>query len=324
MRDERALLERCAAAALQQWDVDVESVEFKGVRENATFRVVDTDGAAFALRIHRAGYHTLAELSSEIQWTTALAAAGVDTPRPVPTRDGVGHAIVPFGDGETRHVGLIEWIDGVSLGSLVQRGDDTVGLYRALGALLASMHEQVDRFDPDPSFSRHRLDADALLGDDPWWGRFWQLDEMSLDEADLIDAARAHCRAVLDDYGEPARTFGLIHADLHEENVLVHDGRPFAIDFDDAGFGWHQYDLAVPLVELDGTPSFGAHRDALVDGYRTLRALSDDDLALLPVFLTVRHLVTVGWMHSHANDRGARFQRYLGRAVRSGRDLLDR
>ena len=54
-----------------------------------------------------------------------------------------------------------------------------------------------------------------------------------------------------------------------------------------------------------------------------LERVGDDDLALLPVFLTVRHLVTVGWVHSHANDRGAMLRAYLDRAVRSSRELLD-
>jgi len=40
------------------------------------FRVDSEDGRAYALRVHRPGYHTLAELESEPHWTAALNEAG--------------------------------------------------------------------------------------------------------------------------------------------------------------------------------------------------------------------------------------------------------
>ena len=44
---------------------------------------------------------------------------------------------------------------------------------------------------------------------------------------------------------------GLIHADLHYENFLFHDGVARAIDFDDCGWGFYLYDVAVTLWELE-------------------------------------------------------------------------
>jgi hypothetical protein len=113
-------IRRCAERALEFWDLDVSSIVFVAARENAVFRVECADGAGYALRIHRQGYHSLAELESENEWTTALSDAGIDTPRPVPTRAGPAYATVPYGPhGETRQVGLIEWIDGVPLDEAV-------------------------------------------------------------------------------------------------------------------------------------------------------------------------------------------------------------
>ena len=45
-------------------------------------------------------------------------------------------------------------------------------------------------------------------------------------------------------------TFGLIHADLHLDNTLFADGEARLIDFDDCGFGYRIYDVAVALWEL--------------------------------------------------------------------------
>ncbi len=98
-------------------------------------------------------------------------------------------------------------------------------------------------------------------------------------------------------YGKPSRTFSLIHADLHPRNVLIDGAHAAVIDFDDAGFGWHQYDLAVALVTYQDRPDFRLFRDACITGYRSLRAISDADLAMLPMFLLIRDLAQVGWFH---------------------------
>lgn len=54
-------------------------------------------------------------------------------------------------------------------------------------------------------------------------------------------------RAAMDMLGERSATFGLIHADLHLDNVLFAGGEARPIDFDDCGLGHWLYDIAVTL-----------------------------------------------------------------------------
>jgi len=68
------------------------------------------------------------------------------------------------------------------------------------------------------------------------------------------------------------------------------------IDFDDCGFGWHVYDMAVALYQLEGSRRFEALQAAFVRGYRSRRALSDATVALIPMFLLVRGLAVIGWL----------------------------
>ena len=68
-----------------------------------------------------------------------------------------------------------------------------------------------------------------------------------------------------------------------------------AFDFDDAGFGWHQYDLAVVLFGLEELPYFDEISEALVDGYRSARPFSEEAASLLPLFLLIRRLVLISW-----------------------------
>ena len=89
--------------------------------------------------------------------------------------------------------------------------------------------------------------------------------------------------------------YSLIHADFHPNNVIVNGERLHVIDFDDAGFGWHAYDFAVALYHYQDAPNHPAIRDALLDGYRQVRPLADDTVAMIPLFLLIRSLASIGW-----------------------------
>lgn len=267
--DDSIALRRCAEDALQYWDLDLRDLRFVVAGENAVFRVSGSDGTEFAVRVHRQGYHSLAELESENEWTTALNAAGINTPRPVVTRLGSAYATVPFGtSGNTRQVGLVQWIDGAPSSTLAEGGAEPLALYLDLGAVMARMHEQAVAWTPSAGFVRHALDAEGLIGDAPWWGPFWDVPEMTDADKAVVQAARHRMYQSLVDYGKGRGTYSLIHADLLPQNVLVCNGSPYVIDFDDAGYGWHQYDMAVALITVSDRDDFSDYRDALVRGYR--------------------------------------------------------
>jgi Ser/Thr protein kinase RdoA (MazF antagonist) len=103
----------------------------------------------------------------------------------------------------------------------------------------------------------------------------------------------------LSEYGKDRGSYSMIHADLHPRNVLECGDQLHVIDFDDAGFGWHQYDIAVALFDHVMNPDFEAIHDALIAGYRSQRPVSDEALELLPLFLLIRALASLGWL----NDR---------------------
>ena len=85
---DRATLGAIAERALDEWDICAARLELISISENTVFRV-DTDvGETYVLRIHRPGYHNLAELNSEQQWTAALKQAGIGVPLPRLTREG--------------------------------------------------------------------------------------------------------------------------------------------------------------------------------------------------------------------------------------------
>lgn len=308
-----ARLTECATRGLQQWDLDVRSVEFFTARENAVFRAVLADGRVVAVRVLRPGYHTLAELESEVEWTTALADAGIRTPRVERARTGAAYVEVPYGDGETRVMGVSEWVAGEVLATSLLEPEG-VEVCRRLGVLTARLHEHASSWVPSPRFTRHRLDLDGLLGESPWWGRFWDVPEITASQRPLVEATRAYLYELLRDLDTSPRVFGLIHADLLPHNVLVHDGEPYVIDFDDAGFGWHHYDMAVSLYDIADAAARAERRAALLAGYRTVREFSAAGEALLPAFHVLRQLQVIGWLHPRIDDLLAVNRRTVTRA----------
>ena len=292
-----------ADLALEEWNLSVAKIELVSRSENVVFRVDSEADRSYALRVHRPGYHTLAELESEPLWTAALNEAGIGAPVAEPTRAGAHYAVVGVPDTqEVRHVGLVPWFEGVPLNEMIDKAAsdaDRDSHFEQLGRLIATMHDQAVAWRPPSHFERHAFDADGLTGEAPFWGRFWDIAELTAEQRKTLIEARHWIHAQLSEYGKNRGTYSMIHADLRSANVLVHGDRVFVIDFDDAGFGWHQYDLAVALFDYITSPDYGSIRDALIAGYRSQRSISDEDLALLPLFVLARMVASLGWL----NDR---------------------
>jgi len=69
------------------------------------------------------------------------------------------------------------------------------------------------------------------------------------------------------------------------------------IDFDDAGYGWHQYDIATALTHWQTKPNAAEIERAFLAGYRANRPVPDEALSLIPQFRLIRWMATIGWFH---------------------------
>ena len=299
--DEQAF-RQVALLALPHWDLQPTCVSLIKMRENAVFRI-DCEGEhKVVLRVHRHGYHSDAALRSECEWMDALGREGIRVPRVVRSRRGRTFEVVRAPANAVGHcVDVIEWIGGQQLGSLeegVDGGDaEITRKYLIVGETMARMHNQSSRWQPGEGFARHSWCEEGLVGEQPLWGRFWELEVLSLPQRRLLAEARHAIRHDLVAMGRASDSYGLIHADLVPENFLVEDDDVRVIDFDDAGYGWHLFDVATSLYFLKPQPYFEVAKRALVEGYRRRRSLSDGALTRLPLFLAARATTYLGWVH---------------------------
>ena len=115
---------------------------------------------------------------------------------------------------------------------------------------------------------------------------------------------------------------GLIHADLHLDNALFVREEVGLIDFDDCGFGYRLYDIAVALWELRGRDDYESFRAALVAGYTEHRPLPPDQLAHLDAFIAAREVAFALWFAGTAEVNPA-FRDQLEGELAGTADSLD-
>ncbi|MEZ5500231.1 MAG: phosphotransferase [Steroidobacteraceae bacterium] len=315
--DPQAQAERLAglvAKALQKWQLTPASLSLIKFRENAVFCATLANGTRYAVRVHRPGYHDDDELRSELQWMRALDEYGFEVPRVLPDRSGalfntVSHPEVP----EARQVDVFDWVNGRQLGSVEASNDDgttaaedLVRAFRIAGTLAAKLHNHASQWVLPPGFKRHAWDCDGLVGEQPFWGRFWELEALDEPQRKLVLAARDRLRADLAVLDRSSSSYGLIHADFAPENLLIDGDRVRLLDFDDAGFGWHMFEIATSLFFYRQHPSYRALQDALIAGYRDERALATGALAQLPMLTAARGFTYLGWVHTRRETETAR------------------
>jgi Ser/Thr protein kinase RdoA (MazF antagonist) len=280
-------------------------------RENHVFEMSLPSGRA-ALRLHRAGYQSPAAIRSELWWCAELAQAGLPVPAALPALD--GSPLVALPDG--RHASAIAWIEGTGLGEaglpFARSRTEVLDLHHALGALLARLHRTTDALTLPADFSRPRWDRDGLVGETPFWGRFWEHPAATPDQREVLVRARGALREVI------SGDFGLIHADVLRENVLVNENSVSLIDFDDSGFGYRLYDLGTALSQNLYEPAYPEIRDALMVGYGTT------DLAMVEVFTLARTLASVGWTMPRLAPDDPIHKSHLQRAVMCAGRVLNR
>ena len=143
---------------------------------------------------------------------------------------------------------------------------------------------------------------------------------MSNEDRDLFIAACSTASQQLA-HLEDQLDYGLIHADLVRENVLVDGDSLQFIDFDDGGFGFRLFDLATVLMPNLYEPDFPKLQAALLSGYRSIRNI---DTSALDLFMMLRSATYVGWIITRMDEDGsdARNARFIKRTRMLAEDYL--
>lgn len=97
-----------------------------------------------------------------------------------------------------------------------------------------------------------------------------------------------HYVSCMERIGKSEGKFGIIHADMHTENVHFHGDTLTVFDFDHCAYGWRAYDLALVYSVPEN------HREAIYAGYESKRPLSAVERDSIRDFAALRNLWDIG------------------------------
>jgi len=240
---------------------------FKGIAEGVenTNYLLQTEKGPFILTLYEKRVSP-SDLPFFLNLMEHLAGAGINCPTPV--RDASGRNL---GQLAGRPAAIVTFLQGVWLRR------PSLEHCRAVGAALAGLHLA------GQSFPMHRDNALGVAGWRPLFNRFdAQADQIVPGLSQLI----ARELDVLERAWPADLPGGVIHADLFPDNVFFLDGRLSGlIDFYFACNDAFAYDVAVCLNAWCFTPDVGFDRgkgEALLQGYESVRVLSDPERQALP------------------------------------------
>lgn len=296
-----------ARAALGAYRRDPDTtLRLLSLSENATYLAGDPDGDTepLVLRVHRPDYHSVTGIASELAWMAALRReTTVKTSELVSAHNGDQVVAATVGD-RTLYVDAVSFVPGCT----AEEAPEVVG-FAELGELTAIMHDHAQAWAAPASFTRFSWDLDAILGPEARWGNWRDAPALTPDDKRSIERAVTEITARIADFGATPDRFGLIHADLRLSNLMVDPASPGSgitvIDFDDCGWGWHLADLAAVVSWLEDSPEVDDIIAEWLRGYRTVRTLPDEHLALIPTFVLLRRVQLTAWIASHADADAA-------------------
>lgn len=268
---------------------------------HTSFRVTAPNGDQFVLRVHPPGQNSVEAVRSELLWLAALREEGLSVPEPVLNQERrlVTVATDP-GVPEPRLCVLFRWIEG----RFLYQGLTSSHLAQA-GDLMARLHDHAAQWRRPPEFTRHRVDNLDLTQrgpDDRFDPTVAERATQTVTSAHTPEAGRVIAAAIpriwttLKALREEPDTFGLVHGDLHQRNILFGKDGIGAIDFECCGYGHWVYDLVVPLTQLHRHPAYAALREALLTGYRRRRSLPAEQEAHLETFVALREVQSLLWL----------------------------
>lgn len=266
---------------------------------NDSFDVRDGSGRRFVLRLSCRRPRGEADVAAETRFLNYLGQSGVPVVEPVAARDGrhFSYAMLPEG----RRPAVLFHHAGGRAPTVDEPADAS-----AQGVTLARIHEASTRF-ADAQAGRFRLDLDHLLHRKvAAISGLAALGEETRNRLTAIAGRLADAVAAREDL-----TWTRCHGDCHGFNARIltegpRTGEAVLFDFDDGGYGYLAYDLA---VHLWAQCCFGRRRTemwhAFIRGYRSVRDIAPVDFEAAHLFVPIRHIWLIGEYAGRSGEWGA-------------------
>ena len=251
------------------------------------------------LKITHSSHRRVPLILAEIDFTNYLADNGVNVSRAVPSLDG---NLVETLEADSGY--FLATAYEKAPGALVDWREWTPELYETWGALIGRMHALTRSYEP----------AEASICRRHWHeNRDWHLDSSVPDSHSEL---RSHGQSIKDwllSLPTDRDSYGLIHSDVHQWNMLRDGGDLWPIDFDNLHYDWFLSDFTTVVINVvisqERSHALGRHdewtggrkmdseefvsyfMEPFMSGYRQMYNLDPVWIRYLPRFLN-RHYFT--------------------------------
>jgi Ser/Thr protein kinase RdoA (MazF antagonist) len=277
---------------LSQYGVKPAAIENVNHSFNSSFKVTDTEGNEYALRINLASGKSNNEVLAEMQWLEALGEeASVLAPVPLRTTNNELFISTPFAplNKDTTAV-LCKWIAGEEVGD-EPTNEQLFGLGQNM-ARLQIFAKNLTFTEPAflPTINRTLMNTKDNLRpsqpkqiNDKLYGEILK----GLELSDEVYARLSKDQELLP-----------IHADLHNGNVIQTEKNLAIIDFDDAGIGLPVQDLVISNYYIREDTEREKHLKAGYASLLELPKISDEDYEILVMGRLIGLVSAVTYMTS--------------------------
>ncbi len=303
-----------AQTALPDFGLTQSSIDLIQDFVNASFCIKQSD-VQWYLKLYNPTRHTTDAIESELFFVEALTETGFPAPRPLRSLN--NQLVWTLAEGqypEEYRIGIFSWVNGEML-----QHEKKAEHYRNTGIMLAQLHYFSTTWPGSKELTRPNWNSEGVYGNSGPAGmdvqRAWENVSNEL-RSDLI-LTRESLQQAEASMGDGSDRYGLIHGDASFGNILFEKSQPTLIDFDDCGFGHYIFDLAVVLAGAWAKPGYPENRSALLEGYRSVRRLSDLEMNALPAAMAARAASMIFWAaaqspdHSWINGQWERIREYM-------------
>ena len=249
--------------------------------------LVEAGGTKLVLRIAPANWRSLEQVAAEIDLLRYLQQKQIAVPGPIRHRDGTYIQTLHAPEGP-RYAVLFTFVPGVP-------PDPTEGQAHRFGQAIAHLHTVTDGYPADRE--GFRFEPGDMV-DEPLARLGPLFAEHEDDLAYLWDIADGLKRAA-GRLPREAPAYGLCHGDVNTGNFhLCGDDEWALLDFEYFGYGWRVFDVATftnnQIHQLGRTERTRRIVEAFLEGYGSVRTLSQAELEALPAFVVLRQIWLMG------------------------------
>jgi len=272
--------------ALRSYNLQGADIESVNSGSNKVYRIIK-DERKFYLRISTRPFEYIA---AEIDWMTYLS-SGVVVPELI--KSGNAKLIETYeGDGET----YIICVYSEMAGAYWNKNDPLLWnetVFYNWGKTMGKTHQMTKEYKPsDNAYCRPRFE-DNLVPPEYYKSFPSVYEKITRVQNEILALSR------------DTDSYGLIHCDMHQQNMLISGDHIGVLDFDDCRYGWFALDIGIALYHALwwGLPDDDREKNAFAMkiinhfmlGYKENNHLSDYWIKKIPLFMRYRQIDALSW-----------------------------